>query len=119
MPRCLDDDERDMPAMYQSGVYGGPMPDDYPPEPERVPFRWPETRDLEIAGLYVQLARLEAVRTSAYEDPMSAHAPMADFAEDWDRRERGLLGRLHRRGREIGDWTAVQLAADRLQAWMP
>lgn len=80
---------------------------------------WPATRDLTIAGLYLALARLDAARMSAYADPMSRYAPMDDFAEDWDRKERGLLCRVLERGRAVGDRAAVELARVRLEAWLP
>lgn len=125
MPRCLDDLEPDITADMKAAYYG---PDDYepgdgPPQ-DRWPGNdrgtaWPATRDLEIAGLYLALARIDATRLAFHADPMSAYAPGADFAEDWDRRERRLLARLHARGRLIGDAAAVRTAAVRLEAWMP
>jgi hypothetical protein len=80
---------------------------------------FPTTHDSIVAACYAELAQLDAARDVLYDDPMSAYAPLEDFAEDFDRRERAILARLSRRALQVGDAAARRFALDSFEKWMP
>lgn len=93
--------------------------DEYPTEPEFRGMTFPVTHDLQIAGLYFRIGRLQSLRMNAYDDPMSRYAPMEDFAADWDRKERKLWCDVLHRAHIANDAEAKKLALDALLAWCP
>lgn len=82
-------------------------------------MEFPMTNDLRIAALYAELARIERSRVSLCEDPMSEGAPIEDFMEGYDRKERAVLAKLDRRAREVGDTAALEFCSGAAERWMP
>ena len=126
MPRILDNDLPDITDDMKAAYYG---PDDfdpnsdYPSEPDYYGdpsvMTFPVTHDLTIAGLYWRIGSLHAMRTRIYDDPMSDGAPLEDFAEEWDRKERKLWCDVLSRAHVANDPEAKRLALDALLAWCP
>lgn len=80
---------------------------------------FPVTSDFQIAAGYAELARLLNWMEAFHDDPMSEYAPVEDFAEEFDRRERAVLARISRRAQEIGDTAALEFSVSALERWMP
>jgi hypothetical protein len=85
-----------------------------------VPYTFPVTRSMRVAGLYAELAQLHRRIANFYTDPMTMECGCtADFQDDFDRKERRLLAELHRVGKLERDEEAMAIALCGLVAYMP
>lgn len=91
---------------FDETFYGCPVE-----ESEQGPrYVFPLTHDLQIAALYMQLARHDQMVEAAYTDPMSKYAPMCDFQGDWDRKLRKIISNLIARAKQVHDHAALEFA---------
>ena len=84
-------------------------------------MEFPVTFDLKIGALYAKLAKIEASRISLCEDLMTEAygAPVDDFMEDYDRKERKTLGEIAHRAKEVNDQRATDFTNIAFEKWMP
>lgn len=82
--------------------------------------QFPETKDFPTAAIFLQLAKHNQSITDFYNDPMTDYCGCTDdFQEDFDRKERLLVGKLYRRAQQTKERHIFQFACDLLEKWMP